>query len=93
MEKEIEEKPGRFIAIMHRWFIGSDGFRIVELSCNTWEEAHKEAALIHVQHDSIFKHAAVTLVEIGLDEHLIRPRVKLKKGYWGNLIQALLGIN
>ncbi|HEG1927347.1 hypothetical protein [Enterobacter kobei] len=64
----------RFIAVIHGWFVSSNGFNIVELSATEREEAEKEAAFLCHRRAATFDKCAGVVIEIGEAEILKAPR-------------------
>ena len=84
-----EETPGRFIAVLHEWFIGSYGFTTVELGELPDEQAAQEkAAQLQVQHASTFNHAAVTVLKVGPEERLVRMA---RRSVWDRILAVFYG--
>ncbi len=64
----------RFIAVVHRWHVESKGFRVVELSAVTMEDAEKEAALEQVRNQDTCQSAAVRIIAIDGSERVVARR-------------------
>lgn len=60
----------RFIAVVHGWFISSNGFNVHALKATDKAEAHKEATLLSHQRDSTFDKCAFVVIEIDEIERL-----------------------
>ncbi len=64
----------RFLAVVHNWFVHSEGFEVVELEATDWKQARGEAALLYRQHNRNFSHAEVKIIELQKGEHLPRRK-------------------
>ena len=62
----------RYIAVIHGWFVNSNGFDVRELGATDLESAHNEAVLLKYQREDTFDKCAFTVVEIADHERLSR---------------------
>lgn len=62
----------RYIAVVHGWFIDSNGFDVHELNSITLESARDEAVLLKHKRASTFDECACVVVEIAEHERLSR---------------------
>lgn len=60
----------RFIAVVHSWFVYSDGFLVVELEATNRKQADSEAALLYRKHNREFSKADVEVIELRQGEQL-----------------------
>lgn len=74
----------RFIAVIHGWFVSSNGFDVHELKAETKEDANNEAAALCHRRSSTFDKTAVTVIEIHPSERLHR-KLKLRERLTGRL--------
>lgn len=54
----------RFIAVVHGWFVSSNGFDVHELKAANKCEAFNEAVLLNHKRNSTFDNSAFVIVEI-----------------------------
>lgn len=71
LKEALDNRP-RFIAVVHTWFISSNGFHVYELKSRTAEEADIQAALLYRKHNEPMSHAAVKVIEIKHNETIGR---------------------
>ncbi len=64
----------RFLAIVHSWFVHSNGFHVEELDATNRKQADAEAALLYRRHNRPFSHAEVKVIELQTGEHLPRKK-------------------
>jgi len=77
----------RFIAVVHNWFVHSEGFHVEELESTTRKQAEAEAAVLYRRHNRDFSKAEVKLIELQKGEHLPRRRVPGEKlTIWERLV-------
>jgi hypothetical protein len=69
----------RFLAVVHNWFVHSEGWHVEELAATTRPEAEKEAAVLFRQHNRPFSKADVKVVELQTGEHLPQQKVPGEK--------------
>lgn len=62
----------RYIAVLHGWFVNSNGFDVHELKSTDREMAYDEAVLLKHKRESTFNKCAFTVVEIADNERLPR---------------------
>lgn len=62
----------RFIAVVHGWYVYSNGFNVHQLESTTLEEAQKEACWLKNQREADFDKCASVVVELDDREHLPR---------------------
>lgn len=62
----------RYIAVLHGWFVNSNGFDVHELKSTDLETAYDEAVLLKHKRESTFDKCAFTVVEIADNEKLPR---------------------
>lgn len=62
----------RYIAVIHGWFVDSNGFDIHELNSSNREDAYNEAVLLKHARERTFDKCALTVVEITDNEKLSR---------------------
>ena len=72
----VENKSStRFIAVVHRWFVHSKGFRVVRLKSTNLKDATDEAALIDYRSSGDFCSSAVRLIKLEAGERLARKPI------------------
>lgn len=77
----------RFLAVVHNWFVHSDGWHVEELGCENREDAEAEAAKLYRRHNRDFSHAEVKVIELQKGEHLPRRKVPGQKlTIWERLV-------
>lgn len=74
----------RFIAVIHGWFVSSNGFDVHELKAENKEDAYSEAAVLCHRRSSTFDKTAVTVIEILSSERLHR-KLTLRERLTGRL--------
>ena len=62
----------RYIAVVHGWFVDSNGFDIHELKSTDFDAASDEAVLLKHKRASTFDKCACVVVEIAEHERLSR---------------------
>ena len=63
----------KYIAVIHSWFMVSQGFEVHEIGADNQHDADKEASLLADNERDTFKHRAFVAIEIGTNE-VIKPR-------------------
>lgn len=63
---------GRFIAVVHGWFVDSNGFEVHELKSTDLDAARDEAVILTHKRASTFDKCACVVVEIAENEMLKR---------------------
>lgn len=58
----------KYILVCHNFFVRSQGFRIEEIEVNNEDEAEYARLKMQDRMDRSHSHAAVVMIEIGLDE-------------------------
>lgn len=67
-----DKSQSRFIAVVHMWFVYSEGFIVYDLESTTAKQADAEVAMLYREHNTRFKNAAVRLIEIKSGESVVR---------------------
>lgn len=63
----------RFIAVVHRWHVYSNGFIVEEIEANSEDDARDKADALAHRYNTPFNSSAVHLLHIG-DQVVIEPR-------------------
>ncbi len=64
----------RFLAVVHNWFVHSEGWHVEELAATNQTDAEAEAAVLYRRDNRQFSHADVKLIELQAGEHLPRRK-------------------
>lgn len=62
----------RYIAVIHGWFVSSNGFSTHELKAEDEDSAHREAIVLMHSRMNTFNHCAYEVIEISQRECLPR---------------------
>lgn len=74
----------RFIAVIHGWFVDSNGFDVVELKSSDKDSAYKEAIVLKHNRNSTFDKCAFALVEIQ-DSEILNRKLTLRERITGKM--------
>lgn len=83
--KSIDVAEKKFIAVVHNWFIHSDGWHIQELNAKNEQDAETEAVNLCQKYNQKFSHAGVKVIELQTGEHLPR-KLTLKERILGRIL-------
>lgn len=74
----------RYIAVIHGWFVSSNGFNVHELEAEDKDSANNEAVILMHSQQNTFNHCAYTIIEINERESLPR-KLNLRERLTGKL--------
>lgn len=74
----------RYIAVIHGWFVTSNGFTVRELDATSRDQAEKEAAQLRYNRENAFDKCAHLVIEIEDAETLPR-KLTLRERLTGRL--------
>jgi len=72
----------RYIIVLHKFWMDSIGFDLIESKATKYDDAVKEAILAHYKRNHQFQHCSFKIVEIEPDERL-RRRLTWKERFTG----------
>ncbi len=79
----------RFICVMHRWFVDSEGFQIDFLKAKNSHDARNEADALTYQRDHTFSKAASFVIEIGDTEGVVSRNLTWRERFTGKINRSL----